>query len=140
MRQSSTKIDAAGRQKGLTSLSSSPIVPHGVTSVAGPSPRATPPSAIRDNRARSRYELRIDGEPTGWLEYRQTETHVIVGHTVISADHQGQGLGPLLLGRALEDARHVGKTVIATCPFAKGYIARHVELDAYLPPDLRRRR
>ena len=101
---------------------------------------STPSSpSIRDNRARTRYELRIDGEPTGWLEYRYSRAHMIVARTEITADHQGEGLGPLLVRRALEDARHAGKTVIATCAFAKGYIARHPELDEYLAPEFRRR-
>jgi predicted GNAT family acetyltransferase len=37
------------------------------------------------------------------------------------------------------DAQHAGKTVIATCAFAKGYIARHPELEEYLAPEFRRR-
>lgn len=84
---------------------------------------------LRDNRARARYELRIDGEPAGWLVYRHARETMFVGHTEIVADHQGEGLGPLLVRRALEDARRAGKTVIATCPFATSYLARHPELE-----------
>ena len=100
-----------------------------------------PPPAglsIRDNRARARYELRIDGEPTGWLEYRHNKSNMIVAHTEIAADHQGEGLAPLLVRRALEDARQAGKPIVPTCAFARGYIARHPELDEYLVPHLRR--
>ena len=88
-----------------------------------------PAPFIRDNRARGRYELRIDGEPTGWLEYRHSRTSMIITRTEIAPDHQGQGLGPLLVKRALEDARAAGKAVIPACAFAKGYLARHPELD-----------
>jgi len=96
------------------------------------------PFSIQDNRARGRYELRDAGEPTGWLEYRHNQRHMIIMHTEITADHQGQGLGPLLVRRALEDARHAGKPVIATCAFAKGYLARHPEFDEYLASPARR--
>jgi predicted GNAT family acetyltransferase len=65
---------------------------------------------------------------------RYSRSHMIVARTEITADHQG----PLLVGRALEEARHAGTTVIATCAFAKGYIARHRELDEYLAPEFRR--
>jgi predicted GNAT family acetyltransferase len=94
--------------------------------------------AIRDNRARGRYELRIDGEPTGWLEYRHTRVYMIVAHTEIAEQQRGQGLGPLLVRRALQDARHAGKPVVPTCAFARAYLARHPELDEYLAPHLRR--
>ena len=84
---------------------------------------------ITDNRARGRYELRSGGEPTGWLEYRHNRRSMILAHTEITAAHQGRGLGPMLVRRALEDARRAGKPVIASCAFAKGYLARHPELD-----------
>ena len=123
----------------MTSSSSS-SVPRDPGSDSSASNPPTPPISIRDNRARSRYELRIDGEPSGWLEYRHARANLIVAHTEITANHQGEGLGPLLVRRALEDARYAGKSVIATYAFAKGYLAGHPELDQYLAPHLRRRR
>ena len=41
--------------------------------------------------------------------------------------------------RARLELRVDGKTVIATCPFALSYIARHSELDEFLVPSARRR-
>jgi uncharacterized protein len=129
-----------GGGRSFMSASSSSTGPREASTVFAASNLGAPPFSIRDNRARSRYELRIDGEPTGWLDYRHARKTMIVAHTEIHADHRGKGLGPLLVRRALEDARHAGKTVIPTCPFAIGYIARHPELDEYLAPGLRRRR
>lgn len=100
---------------------------------------SSPPS-ITDHEDRSRLELRIDGALAGWLDYRPAGPSTIIAHTEVLSGHEGQGLGGLLVRRALEEARSAGKTVIATCPFALSYIDRHPELDEFLVPSARRRR
>ena len=99
-----------------------------------------PPSAITDNDDQSRLELRVDGELAGWLDYRPGGKSTIIAHTEVLKGYEGQGLGGMLVRRALEEARSAGKTVIATCPFALSYIDRHPELDEFLVPSARRRR
>lgn len=96
--------------------------------------------AVTDNSERSRLELRVDGELAGWLDYRPAGPSVIVAHTEVVDGHEGQGLGGVLVRRALEAARVDGRTVIPTCPFARAYIDRHPELDEYLVPYARRSR
>ena len=96
--------------------------------------------SITDSEDRSRLELRVDDELAGWLDYRPAGKSTIIAHTEVMDGHEGQGLGGVLVRRALEDARSAGKTVIATCPFALSYIDRHPELDEFLVPSLRRRR
>ena len=96
--------------------------------------------SIIDNADRSRLELRVDGELAGWLDYRPGGGSTIIAHTEVRAGHEGQGLGGLLVRRALEEARSAGKTAIATCPFALSYVDRHPELDEFLAPSARRRR
>jgi predicted GNAT family acetyltransferase len=98
------------------------------------------PSSITDNEDRSRLELRVDGELAGWLDYRPAGESSIIAHTEVMNGHGGQGLGGVLVRRALEKARSEGKTVIATCPFALSYVDRHPELDEFLVPSARRRR
>ena len=97
-------------------------------------------ASITDNPDRSRLELRVDGELAGWLDYRPAGQSTIIAHTEVMRGHEGQGLGGLLVRRALEEARCAGKTVIATCPFALSYIDRHAELDEFLVPSARRGR
>jgi uncharacterized protein len=53
--------------------------------------------------------------------------------------HEGEGLGGTLVRSVIEAADAMGKTVIATCPFAAAYIDRHPELDRFLAPYARRR-
>jgi uncharacterized protein len=100
---------------------------------------ATPPS-VTDDAERSRFELRVDGELVGWLDYRPAGDSIILAHTEVMDGHEGKGLGGALVSGSLEAARAMGRTVIATCPFAASYIDRHPELDEFLAPYARRRR
>ena len=95
--------------------------------------------AVTDNQERSRFELRVDGELAGWLDYRPAGKSIILAHTEVTDAHQGEGLGGVLVTGALEGARSAGKSVIPTCPFASAYIDRHPELDEFLAPFARRR-
>jgi predicted GNAT family acetyltransferase len=94
---------------------------------------------ITDDEERSRLELRLGGELAGWLDYRPAGDSVIVAHTEVLPGHEGEGLGGLLVRRALEAARESGRTVIATFPFAAAHIDRHPELEEFLAPWARRR-
>jgi predicted GNAT family acetyltransferase len=96
-------------------------------------------TSVTDNEARSRFELRVDDELAGWLDYRPAGDSIILAHTEVSSAHEGKGLGGVLVRSTLEGARAAGKTVIATCPFAAAYIERHPELDEFLAPYARRR-
>ena len=78
---------------------------------------ASPP-AVSDAEDLSRLEVRVAGELAGWLDYRPGGDSMIIAHTEVLDGHQGEGLGGVLVRRALEKARGAGKTVIATCPFA----------------------
>jgi predicted GNAT family acetyltransferase len=96
--------------------------------------------SVTDNEERSRLELRIDGELAGWVDYRPAGDSIILAHTEVLSEHEGKGLGGVLVRGALESARSADKTVIVVCPFAVSYIDRNPELDEYLAPHARRRR
>ena len=97
-------------------------------------------TSVSDNEQRSRFELRVDDELAGWLDYRPAGDSIILAHTEVLSAHEGTGLGGVLVRSALEGARTNGKTVIATCPFAAAYIDKHPELDEYLAPYARQRK
>jgi len=96
-------------------------------------------TSVTNNEQRSRFELRVDEELAGWLDYRPAGDSIIIAHTEVLKAHEGEGLGGVLVRSALEGARDAGKTVIVVCPFATAYIDRHPELDEYLAPHARRR-
>jgi hypothetical protein len=95
--------------------------------------------SVTDNAERSRFELRVEGELVGWLDYRPAGESIILAHTEVMEGHEGEGLGGALVRAAVEAADAMGKTAIVTCPFASAYIDRHPELDRFLAPHARRR-
>ena len=82
---------------------------------------------VTDNRERSHYELRADGQLAGWIVYRATHDVVTMVHTEIEPEWEGHGLGSVLAARALDDVRARGLRVRPLCPFVAGYIERHPE-------------
>lgn len=88
----------------------------------------TPSTEFSDNAGLSRYEIRVDGDLAGWLEYRPGGESVILAHTEILEAYEGQGLGGQLVRHALRAARDAGNSVRITCPFAAAYLDRHPEL------------
>lgn len=88
---------------------------------------------------RHRYELMIDGELAGWLDYRDDDGDVrSLLHAEVDPAREGQGLGGRLVGRALDDARHRGLQVLPYCSFVRSYLVRHTEEFGALVPEDRR--
>jgi predicted GNAT family acetyltransferase len=82
-------------------------------------------ATVVDNPERSRFEIHVDGELAGFTQYRQTPGVVDFVHTEIADAFEGQGLAGQLARSALDEVRASGRKVIATCPFIKGWIAKH---------------
>lgn len=60
------------------------------------------------------------------LEYSTPREGVIdLLHTVVPRAARGRGVGTALVERAVEHARREGLKVVATCPFARAWLARH---------------
>jgi hypothetical protein len=91
---------------------------------------------VEDNPEQSRFELRVDGELVGWSEYRPAGESVIVSHTEVDEQREGEGLGSALVQGTLDQIRAAGKTVIPTCPFTASYIRRHPEYVDLVAPGL----
>ena len=84
---------------------------------------ATP--ELRNNEARSRYELRRDGEVAAVAQYRMEGDAVCFVHTEVDQRYEGQGLGSRIAAFALDDVKTRGLKAIAECKFIAAYIARH---------------
>lgn len=93
--------------------------------------------AAADNAADSRYEIRLDGKPAGFLRYRLRLGLIELVHTEIDEELEGRGLGGRLIAFALDDARERGLAVLPFCPFVEDYIQRHRQY-AELVPEGRR--
>lgn len=93
---------------------------------------------VHDAVERSRFEIHVDGDLTGFAQYRMADPGLIVFvHTEIDDAFEGRGLGSILIRAALDSARGRALAVRPDCPFVRGYIARHSEYLDLVPADLR---
>jgi hypothetical protein len=82
---------------------------------------------VRDNPDELRYELLVDGKPAGEILYRLRPDAVVLVHTEVAPEFEGQGLGGKLVAGALADIRARGLRPVAVCPFVRAYLQRHPE-------------
>ena len=92
---------------------------------------------IIDNPEHHRYEIRVDDELAGFVQYRRREGLIALIHTEIDTRFEGQGLGVSAdRGRPRRGARG-GRGVLPFCPFVNGYISRHPEYADLVPEEFR---
>jgi len=94
-------------------------------------------AAVTDNPSENRYEISVDGELAGFVQYRAKAGLIALIHTEIDDRFEGQGLGGQLIAHALDDARARALAVLPFCPFANAYIQRHPEYVDLVPEDRR---
>ena len=82
---------------------------------------------VRNNSDALRYELVIDDDVVGGIDYRRSHDAVVLIHTEVSPALAGRGLGGQLVAGALEDIRAQGLRVVAVCPFVRAYLRDHPE-------------
>lgn len=61
------------------------------------------------------------------LEYSQSDTLLVLSHTSVPQEVEGQGIGSALAEAALSHARAAGFQVRPQCPFVSAYVERHPE-------------
>jgi uncharacterized protein len=84
------------------------------------------PTTIRDNAARSRFELDVDGV-TAFMNYRLGGGVISLDHTETPVAARGRGIASRLVEGVLEIARARGLKVVPRCPFVRVYLAKHPE-------------
>jgi predicted GNAT family acetyltransferase len=82
---------------------------------------------VRDNPEKLRYEALVDGRVAGLLFYRARERELVLVHTEVADEFEGQGIGGRLVAGALDDIRARGLRIVPICPFVKAYLRRHPE-------------
>jgi predicted GNAT family acetyltransferase len=81
---------------------------------------------VTRNDEAHRYEVHLDGELGGFLEFRPAgEDRVVLPHTEVDPAFTGKGLGSALASEALSDLARRGDAVIPTCPFVAHYLREH---------------
>ena len=80
---------------------------------------------VVDNPDRERFEILVDGEPAGFVQYLRRGGRLIFFHTEIDPAFEGRGLGSQLAQGALDAARQADEPVVPLCSFVHGWIDRH---------------
>ena len=84
---------------------------------------------VRDNPELQRYEAIVDGELAGSISYREREGELVLVHTQVEEEFEGQGIASRLVAATLDDIRVRGLQMRPFCPFVKAYLERHPEYD-----------
>ena len=84
------------------------------------------PIVVHDAAA-SRYEILVDGEVSGFADYRVDGNVITFFHTVTHPAKRGRGLAAIVIRRALDDARDSGRRVVAQCWYVGQFIDQHPE-------------
>jgi predicted GNAT family acetyltransferase len=89
---------------------------------------------VADNPERRRYEALVDGALAGYVFYQQREGELVLIHTEVRDEFEGQGVGSRLAAGTLDDIRARGLRIRPVCPFITGYIERHPEYSDLVRP------
>jgi predicted GNAT family acetyltransferase len=83
-------------------------------------------TAVRDNKAQSRFELDVEGG-VAFANYLVTPSTVIITHTETPRALRGRGIASELVQGALGLIRADGLKVVAGCGFVVDYLSKHPE-------------
>lgn len=84
-----------------------------------------PELTVRDVPGANRYEIREGDRVLGVAVHRRRGNVTDFLHTEVDQDSGRPKVGSTLVRAALDDVRAHGGTVIASCPFVRGWIERH---------------
>jgi len=79
---------------------------------------------IRRNAAANRFETVVEGQNCV-LEYGLDGGVLAIDHVFVPEAVGGRGIAAALTKAALDTARAEGWRIVANCPYAAAYIARH---------------
>lgn len=75
------------------------------------------------------FEAVEEGVKIGEMTYSVAgENKIIIDHTEVNPEIKGQGVGKILLGKAVEFARDQHLKIIPLCPFAKRMFEKDVDI------------
>ena len=83
-------------------------------------------STVRDNPARSRFELDVEGV-TAVVTYRLAGDVITLEHTEVPKALEGRGVGSKLASGVFDAVRARGLKAKVLCPFLVRWLERHGE-------------
>jgi hypothetical protein len=95
--------------------------------------------SVVDNRQAGRFELLIADEVVGFLTYERADDVVSFVELTTDLRRAGQGLGLVLVRKALDAVSAEGASVLPVCPFVRDFIRRHPVYLDLVPTEERHR-
>jgi uncharacterized protein len=84
-------------------------------------------ASVQHNKNHHRFELKLENQ-TAFVEYQTIDEETLVlTHTEVPAELEGQGIGSALVKGVLEQVERDKLMIVPACPFVKAYIQRHPE-------------
>jgi predicted GNAT family acetyltransferase len=80
---------------------------------------------VTDNEGESRFELHLDGELAGWIDYRRAGDTVALTHAEVRPELRNRGHAETMTREALADLKRRGLQARPACPFVVAYVRRH---------------
>lgn len=88
---------------------------------------------FRHNREGERFELWVDGDLAGYIDYTVEGDVASFNHTIVAKEFGGRGIGGRLVQQTLDAVRADGQwKVHPVCHFFAGWMAKHPEYDDLL--------
>ena len=81
---------------------------------------------FRDNPARGRFELDVDGQ-VAWADYRRDATRLVIDHVEAPMPLRGTGAAGRLMEAVASEARRAGLRITPICGYAAAWLRRHRE-------------
>lgn len=81
---------------------------------------------VSHNADKNRFEAQTTGG-LARLDYMEVPGRIVMTHTEVPEEAEGEGVGSALAKAALEYARKEERAVVPLCPFVASYIRRHDE-------------
>ncbi|RLV56105.1 N-acetyltransferase [Aeromicrobium phragmitis] len=82
---------------------------------------------VTHNADENRYEMHVDGELAGFVVAEPRDGVIVLPHTELREEFEGQGLASQLVTAALEDIRSRGEKIKPTCAYVKRFLTKHTE-------------
>jgi predicted GNAT family acetyltransferase len=94
-------------------------------------------TSVQDNAAESRFEITVDGDLAGYVDYHLDGDEYALPHTRVFPQFGGRGVGGQLIAGALTEIASRGGSVLPYCPFVPKVIRDHPEFLDLVPADRR---
>lgn len=88
---------------------------------------------VLHDAAHHRFEVDL-GDSTAFAAYALHDNSMVFTHTEVPTQHEGHGIGTLLIKAGLDHAREQSLDVIPSCPFFAAYMKKHAEVQDLLSP------